>query len=735
MLSIGAVIQEQGCLLKTQKFIDILHSLAESPKKHAVALRHPVEGGEYIETSYLQFYNAVINTAAKLGDSLDEGTVTVGYVSNSHASYAMNLFALMLLDITPVMLSPRNTVDTQIHLLESAGATALVYEPMYEGMAKECLDKLSNLVLRETILLEPSLYATPSSRPEPLNTSGSDIHEKIVLIMHSSGTTDAPKLISISNRYTQSTIQRYRMNRTFCQKLRGTMLAVSPLFHLFGLVNFIWFLSNWDTVVFPTSLSPNRILDISERTKVTLILLLPYQIKQLAEYCHSFPERWEILKSMNALHFGGAPLPSELGRVLLNQGVMLLNGYGTTETGFLAGGLSGPSNPECRKLTLAKGLKYQLCNGYKDTAQIRILADDQNLASGLCHKKEGYLLADRLRILGKDGFGLHLEVLGRVDDTLVHPSGEKTYPVPMESSLLDSPLIHRCVILNNRKIHNCLLIQLNKEQFLRHPPLHAIQEIHLAIDKANANAPIYSRIDHSLVYILPLATDKELPVTVKGNIARSKAEEMFQNELTKLDSDFTRAPSEGPVSDLEYQSVLIQIKSLLLNMSIDPESDFFEKGLDSLSAVKLKNQLCAIYPSANITANTLYDNTTAPDLAKYICHPPQPYSNLTLAQKEVNALIEANTKFPKPTKAIKTKHPTKLDVLVTGANGSLGNFILKDLLKQPWVDHVYAFARANSPEEAASRIQTGLQSRGITLTEDEWSRVKAFPFEPNTPLL
>ncbi|KAI0221381.1 hypothetical protein L0F63_002281 [Massospora cicadina] len=347
-----------------------------------------------------------------------------------------------------VMLSPRNPIESQVHLLNSAGATKLVYDPAYSDMAIQCQKQMPTLVIIEAVTFDPSLYTPPQTPNLPLGCLESDAYERIVLVMHSSGTTGVPKLIRISNRYALNIIRRYRMNQDWCQKLQGTMLIMSPIFHLFGLVNFIWFFSNFDRVVFPISFSPNHILNISEEAGVSLILLLPYQLKQLAEYCTSVPKKWSILARMNGLHFGGAPLAADLGRTFLSHNICLLNGYGTTETGFMAGGISGPENPDCCKLTLVHGLRYKLCNNYDDTAQLCILSDDENLATDLCKGQDGYLLADRLRILNQDGSRVHFEVLHRVDDTLVHPTGEKTYPVSMENSLLMSPLITRKPLVN-----------------------------------------------------------------------------------------------------------------------------------------------------------------------------------------------------------------------------------------------------------------------------------------------
>lgn len=63
-------------------------------------------------------------------------------------------------------------------------------------------------------------------------------------------------------------------------------------------------------------------------------------------------------------------------------------------------------------------------------------------------------------------------------------------------------------------------------------------------------------------------------------------------------------------------------------------------------------------------------------------------------------------------------------VLLTGATGFLGAYLLRDLLRQTVAD-VTCLVRAAKSDEARARIEGNLHRYGLTLSADEWSRVKA----------
>jgi thioester reductase-like protein len=71
--------------------------------------------------------------------------------------------------------------------------------------------------------------------------------------------------------------------------------------------------------------------------------------------------------------------------------------------------------------------------------------------------------------------------------------------------------------------------------------------------------------------------------------------------------------------------------------------------------------------------------------------------------------------------------------LVTGATGSLGSFILMDILKRDNVSEVWALVRASSPPEARSRVLNSLASRNLHLSESGASKLIALPGDFSLP--
>ncbi|KAJ9067192.1 hypothetical protein DSO57_1002255 [Entomophthora muscae] len=451
----------------------------------------------------------------------------------------------------------------------------------------------------------------------------------------------------------------------------------------------------------------------------------------MAEHLQENPDDWTKLSAVERIVFGGATLPYNIFQMYSSKGIILQNGYGATEVGFLAFSRPVLDNPDYRVLSLKKGIKYSLANVEGDAAQLLIHPDDANLATGIS-TDQGYLVGDRLRIVRHDPTQdiLEFEVLARVDDLLIHVTGEKTNPIPLEDTLLTLPLIKRCVMFGTNRLSCCLFVELSPEA--ETVPIHDIlRQINLQVEKANANAPTHSRIDHSLIYCLPFKTSKPIPVTAKGNVARAKAEQLFQDEINQLylaydtGSNTTNAPQK-----LDFDSIYSFIGQAFAEVTKKPINDeisFFDQGMDSLLAVKFRNILNSAYPTANLSVNAIYELENTETLTKHIFGDTQETKDLPFYQEQVDSFIKEYTNFPSPT----TYHTTprlKTNFLVTGANGSLGSFIIKDLLKHDGVGTIFCFSRAKTSEESLKRMREGLQERGIQFSPEEWKHICSLPY-------
>jgi len=156
--------------------------------------------------------------------------------------------------------------------------------------------------------------------------------EDICLLPHTSGTTGSPKGVML----THANLTWNVINFLSCADFRSddVTVAIAPFFRVGGTgVNVLPVLFLGGTVVVPSDLRPEGILQAMERHRVTVGFGNPDLLDAL---CRS--EAWPQvdLSSVRFVVTGGAPVPERLIRAWLDRGVMLLQGYGLSEAAPLA---------------------------------------------------------------------------------------------------------------------------------------------------------------------------------------------------------------------------------------------------------------------------------------------------------------------------------------------------------------------------------------------------------------
>jgi acyl-CoA synthetase (AMP-forming)/AMP-acid ligase II len=156
--------------------------------------------------------------------------------------------------------------------------------------------------------------------------------EDVCLLPHTSGTTGPPKGVML----THANLTWNVVNFLTCADFRSddVTVAIAPFFRVGGTgVNVLPVLFMGGTVVVPSDLSPEGILQGMERHRVTVGFGNPDLLDALA---HS--ELWPQvdLSSVRFVVTGGAPVPERLIRAWLDRGVLLLQGYGLSEAAPLA---------------------------------------------------------------------------------------------------------------------------------------------------------------------------------------------------------------------------------------------------------------------------------------------------------------------------------------------------------------------------------------------------------------
>lgn len=245
---------------------------------------------------------------------------------------------------------------------------------------------------------------------------------------------------------------------------------------------------------------------------------------------------------------------------------------------------------------------------------------------------------------------------------------------------------------------------------------------------------------------IPLA---RMPLNPNGKI--NKPALPFPDEADLLSLAKRRA-SSVIASMTETQKTLAAVwASVLPNRSARmfvPESNFFEEGGHSILAQQMFFRLRSEWKDINLPVNVIFRSQTLRALASEIDRALDPIglrldamplqgdgesgdeSYAADAEELVSQLPDSIPQAPKDWDYTKTP-PT---VLLTGATGFLGSYILRELLEGPAKAHVIVLVRADNPEAGLSRVKSTLTAYG--LWSSEWlPRIEAVVGDMSKPSL
>lgn len=174
------------------------------------------------------------------------------------------------------------------------------------------------------------------------------------------------------------------------------------------------------------------------------------------------------------------------------------------------------------------------------------------------------------------------------------------------------------------------------------------------------------------------------------------------------------------------------ISDVLVIDSVTIDDDFFDLGGHSIAAVQLLGKIARTF-HVRLPLERLFEKPTAAHLAAVI-EEMQNNGRSSRAERHSVALKDEVVLDPtiRRTDERNIEHADASRVLLTGATGFLGSFLLTDLLQQTNA-RIYCLVRSNSPADATEKLKRHLQS-WMLWNEMFASRVVAVPADLTQPL-
>ncbi len=583
--------------------------------------------GSYVRYTYSQVWKTACAAARKLRDAGVEAGTRVALFAENSPEWVIAYLAIHLSGATVVPLDAQFGADELTNLLSFAEVRHVITDQAHQELINETVPDLTSFLLE-------------GQTDNILNDSGGeDItlekmrDEDIMSVIFTSGTTGAPKGVQLTRGNISSNIQGILKGIKITS--RDNILCVLPLHHAYAsTAGAFSILSAGGTLTFAPSLKGAEILQTLRETGVTILPGVPRLFTLLLQGIDARIKAaglgtrmlFGVLLSVSSriralcglrlgrLFFrkihkqlgsrfrfcvsGGARLEPGVSSRLMDMGVLMLEGYGLTETSPVIS-----FTPLHRPQPGSVGRSLH-------NIEVRIDQPNEKGEGEICMRgpslMKGYLKnPDATAEVIRDGW-FHTGDLGYVDahnmifisgrakEIIVLPSGKNIYPEEVEQHYLSDTLISEiCVLQKNDASGNPgglqAVVYPEMDELRERGVTKPRQRIQAVLAHVGANLPSYMRIN-DLVLV-----DEPLPRTRLGKLRRHLVQRIAEEKTSDNDmavpemSAEDRERMEMPVS----QKVLARLADILrTDKPLQPDHDFeIDLGMDSLMQVQVLTML------------------------------------------------------------------------------------------------------------------------------------------------
>ncbi len=192
---------------------------------------------------------------------------------------------------------------------------------------------------------------------------------------------------------------------------------------------------------------------------------------------------------------GAAPINSDILRFFEATGVLVLEGYGMTETSTAA----TISTPDAYKIGTV-GRPFKGCE-VKIADDGEVLIKGPNIFQGYYKNDDatretivdGWLHTGDIGEIDADGY---LKITGRKKDIIITAGGKNITPANLEAEIKQLPLISQCVVIGDRRPYLVALVTLDPEEAVAYAKEHGLPEDPAALaENPDIKAIVMAHVD------------------------------------------------------------------------------------------------------------------------------------------------------------------------------------------------------------------------------------------------
>ncbi|KAI6795683.1 acetyl-CoA synthetase-like protein [Hortaea werneckii] len=638
-----------------------------------------------------------------------------------------NFALLRFIAIGALFSSPRNTLEAHKSLLEKTECHILLKpgerqaDPILTKLVDEGIVKVIGIPDLETLLNPQPVQKFPYEAG--FRTCLNDAF----IILHTSGSTGLPKPVEITHGLI-ATIDaqqllpdvdgRHTAAREWAHRSVYTAL---PPFHSAGFNFFSFSVFQSTHLVMGPADQPPSIDTVEHMLNIgcaSAAVIPPSLLAEVAAEENLVPK----LSEWSSVAFGGGPLPRDAGDAIWRR-TKVLQCLGSTET-FNVPELVPRSIDEWPYHDFHPDLCISFVERQQGLHELVFVRNE----SSLKHQGAFWTFPELNEYPMKDLYERHPSKPsmwaygGRVDDVVVLSNGEKIMPKDAESAIASDENVRAALIVGNGQAQPGLLVEPKEE--LSDKEVKRVQaSLSGTVRKANKVLPGHGQVHASHVRLLN-SPDSFLR-SAKGEIQRAPTTEALSDTIESLFSSAGMTTSEEKSFDFTNEDALSSSLSdvitadFLEGRQLRPDDNFFDCGFDSLKVLKMVKYIKSAYKRSDavsgnglaFTSRMIYQHPTLKSLSRAVMQVAGGQNDgEEEGQKDVHAHMSSLLEtYASRLDGIGTNRPTV--VALTGSTGSLGSYILDNLLRNPRVDKVFCLNRSSN---ARDKQQQNNESRGLT---------------------